>query len=360
VTSPATVPPPAAEPAGLTAAQAVDLLAILYAYRQASQDLRQRLADMITGLWWSLGQWRDRQREQFARDAVPIVEAAMAQMGSLTAGYLSAMQQQHTGRLVTPRPPRPPTIAGVRLGGVDPLEVYGRPFHLVWRQLAELPHEPGAIGQAVEAGLKRAVQTAHTDLQLAKTHTSRDMISGDRYAIGWRRVLEGPHSCGLCIVASTNTYHKAQLAAMHPGCDCDVAPIYVRSDTADRANRQIIGDVHQAIADRFGSSDNATRHIPGAVDGKGRPIDYKDVLITHQHGELGPVLAVKGQPFTGPQDLSKRRRRARTPRAGRTPEQIRAELTALERNLPRLTDDRQRSFTEARIATLREQLGGPA
>jgi hypothetical protein len=57
------------------------------------------------------------------------------------------------------------------------------------------------------------------------------------------------------------------------------------------------------------------------------------VLITHQHGELGPVLAVKGQPFTGPQDLGPSAAgRARTP--ARTPEQIRAELTALERNLP--------------------------
>lgn len=351
-----TTPPPP-DPTGLSAAQAVDLLAILYAYRQASQGLRQRLTDMITNLWWSLGQWRDPQREQFGRDAVPIVEAAMAQMGSLTGGYLSAMQQQHTGRLATPAPLRPPTIGSVRLGGVDPAEVYGRPFHLVWRQLAELPHEPGAIDKAVEAGLNRAVQTAQTDLQLAKTHTSRDMVSGDRYAIGYRRVLEGAHSCGLCIVASTNTYHKAKLAAIHPGCDCSVAPIYVKSDAAEQANQQMLGDVHHAIADRFGSSDYAARRIPGASDGKGQPIDYKDVLITHEHGELGPVLAVKGQPFTGPRDLAKsptKRTRTRR-RPGPSPDQARAELDALEANLPNLTD-RQRSFTEARIATLRQQL----
>lgn len=348
-----------AEPATppLTGAQAVDVLAIVLAYRAATQAARQQLSDMVTSLWWSLGQWRDAQQAQFTRDVVPMVEAAMAHMASLTAGYLAAVEQQQTGSHVTPRLHVPPTITQVRRG-TDPAEVYSRPFNLVWRQLADLPREPGSIEKAVEAGLKRAVQTAQTDLQLAKTHTSRDAVQHDRYAIGWKRVLEGPSSCGLCIVASTNLYRKGTLAAIHPGCDCGVAPVYVDSDAADRANRQLLGDTHQAIADTFGSSDYAARLIPGAKDGAGDPVQYRDVLITHDHGELGPVLAVKGQPFTGPADLqSTKRTRTRTRPAARPPEQIRAELTSLEQNLPTLTTPGQRSWTEARIATLRQQLG---
>jgi hypothetical protein len=351
------LPQPATEPPGLTAGQLVDLVAIVMAYRAATGAIRDQLGGIVRGLWLSLGQYRDRQRRQFAGDVIPYVQAAAAQMSSLTAGYLAAIQQQHTGRLVTPPAVRPPDLAALR-NGADPAEVYGRPFDLVWRQLAELPHVDGAIEQAIGAGMNRAEKTAFTDLQLAKRQSSQESLRSDRYAIGYRRVLEGAHSCGLCIVASTNRYHKGQLLPIHPGCDCGVVPVYVDSDAAAKANQRLLGDVHQAIADRFGVSDYAARTIPGAKDGKGRPIDYKDVLITHEHGELGPVLAVKGRPFTGPADLNvTRRTRKRPAKAGRTPEQIRAELGALERSLPGLTSDRQRTYTEQRVARLREQLG---
>lgn len=350
--------PPATEPAGgPSVGQVVDLLAIVMAYRAATEAARAQLENMVRGVWWSLGEYRDPQKARFVDEVVPLVEAAMAHMSSLTSGYLAAAQQQQAERLVTPPPTRPLTIGRAR-NGADPAEVYGRPFHLVWRQLAELPRQPGSIDTAIQAGANRAVKLASTDVQLAKRHTSQESLKHDRYAIGYRRVLEGAHSCGLCIVASTQPYHKGDLLPIHPGCDCGVVPEYVHSDAADRANRQLLGDVHQAIADRFGSSSWAAREIPGAQDGAGNPIRYQDVLVTHHHGELGPVLAVKGQPFTGPKELNTTpRKRTRSRPAQRTPEQIRAELTSLEANLPRLTNDQQRTYTEQRISRLREQLG---
>lgn len=348
MTAPTTLPPDA------------QAQAYLSTYQQSTQRLRGQLVAFLVALWASLGEYRDPQRRQFVAQAVPAVLGAQRQMAALTAAFLAAQQSSVTGAPFRPVSVDPARVTGAAVrNGADPVEVYGRPFHLVWRQLADLPREPGAIEQAIQSGIDRATQTALTDLQLTKTHTSRQVIGQDRYAIGWRRMLEGPHSCGLCIVASTNTYHKRDLMPMHPACDCVPVPVYVDSDIADRANRRLLGDVHQAIADRFGASDYAARMIPGAKDGKGNPVSYRDVLITHEHGELGPVLSVKGQPFAGPKGRAPAKRSRNRP-AGRTPAQIQSELAALERNLPRLTTDQQRNYTQARIETLRKTLEGGA
>jgi hypothetical protein len=31
---------------------------------------------------------------------------------------------------------------------------------------------------------------------------------------------------------------------------------------------------------------------------------YRDLIVTHHHGELGPVLAVRGQHFDGPGSIA--------------------------------------------------------
>ncbi|MCW2901902.1 MAG: hypothetical protein JWO67_4167, partial [Streptosporangiaceae bacterium] len=194
------------------------------------------------------------------------------------------------------------TITWVR-NGANPVDVYGRPFNLVWRELADLPREPGSIDKAIQDGLDRAVQTAVTDVQLTKTHTSQQVIQRTRGIAGYRRVLEGAYSCGLCIVDSTQRYHKKDLLPIHPGCDCSAAEIYADEDPAAAVNEYLLGDIHAAIAERFGASSPSAREIPGALNGKGQPLMYRDVIIVHQHGELGPILGVRGQDFTGLNDL---------------------------------------------------------
>lgn len=32
--------------------------------------------------------------------------------------------------------------------------------------------------------------------------------------------------------------------------------------------------------------------------------DYSDVLVVHEHGEIGPVLGFRGDHFTGPSDIA--------------------------------------------------------
>jgi hypothetical protein len=118
--------------------------------------------------------------------------------------------------------------------------------------------------------------------------------------VGYRRVLEGAYSCGLCILASTQRYHKQDLMPVHPGCDCSVAPIIGTQDPGRTINDQMVLDVHAAIQDRFGTSEPGGRGIRTADD----LVDYRDLLITHEHGEIGPVLARRGDHFEGPSEVA--------------------------------------------------------
>jgi hypothetical protein len=278
-------------------------LAVVAAYQAQTAALRARIDAILQQLWRSLGQYRQQDIPRFTQQVVPIVTAGQRQMSALTAGYLAAQRLSAIGRSLTVRV-NPIHVSGAAArGGIDPAEVYARPFHLVWRQLDSLPHEPGAIEQAIDAGMNRAVDTAMTDLQLSKVQTSAAIGAQDGRAKWTQRVLEGPHSCGLCIVASTQRYHPSKLLPIHGGCDCSTRFIYTDADPGQLIDPERLADVHDRIEQRFGSSSSAARKIHGAQDGRGRPIHYRDVLITHEHGELGPVLGVLGEPFTGPSDL---------------------------------------------------------
>lgn len=278
------------------------LASSIAAYQTASTMLRTNLTAYIAALWGSLGQYRSAQMAEFINDVLPVVAGGQQQMASLTAAYLAAHQAAVLGTPIRPLYVNTQLVTGSAVrNGVDPAEVYGRPFHTVWRQLGAAKDANALSGETVaasiKAGLDNAVSSAVTDLQLTKTHTSQDVMRQDRKINGYRRVLEGPSSCGLCVVASTRRYHKAELLPIHPACDCSIDPIYNGINTNRDADNATLSAVHAAIAERFGATSSAAKNIPGQlVDGK--PVAYKDVLITHQHGELGPVLGVRGQQFT--------------------------------------------------------------
>lgn len=268
------------------------LAASLAAYQAQTQALRASLTSYITRLWAVLGSYRAADMKTFVGQIVPVVAGAQRQIAALTAASLAAQKQASLGGSFAPAAVNPAKVTGAAVrNGTDPAEVYGRPFHLVWRQLAELPHEDGAIDQAIQSGLDRAVQSALTDVQLAKTHTAQQVLSQDKQVVGYRRILEGAYSCGLCVIASTQRYHRGDLLPIHPACDCACAPIYGESDPGQTIDLDAYFAAHQAAKDVFGKSNS-------------RATDYNRLLITHAHGELGPVLAVRGQPYLGPSDLA--------------------------------------------------------
>jgi hypothetical protein len=262
--------------------------ALIEAFGQTEGRIRAQLLAFVLGMYDGLGAWRDSDVARFVRIVVPVVVGAQRQVGSLVDAYVAAMLADMLG--VSPRPSGSAAraVAAVR-GGVDPAEVYARPFRTLWQALKDGKDFPAALAQ----GRLRAWQLAATDLQLAKTHAMRAAFSADDRVVGYRRVLKGK-SCGLCVVASTQRYHRSQLMPIHPGCDCGTAPIVAGHDPGQVINRPLLENVHAAVADRFGAFDATGR----------KAIDYRDLLVTHEHGEIGPVLARKGQQFTGPGDLA--------------------------------------------------------
>ena len=263
---------------------------VIDAYQRSTDRLRQQLVRYLTLAWGNLDDYRTADIERWVAQVVPVVEGSLRQMASMTDAYLATVETVTTGERAAPLGAETPTTEALR--GVPAAEVYQRAGVTVWTALSTGAEFPDAWQQ----GLDRATNIATTDLQLAKTHTTRSILGRKANVSGYRRVLEGSKSCGLCVVASTQRYRKSALMPIHGGCDCGVLPIYGDDDPGQVIDPNTLDGVHQAVADRFGDFDESTR-------GRGGIPNYRDVLVTHTHGEIGPVLARKGDAFTSPSDL---------------------------------------------------------
>jgi hypothetical protein len=242
-------------------------------YAAVVKRVRARVVDYLTTEFARSGSYRDRDLQRFVGLAVPVVIAGQRQVSALTDAYLAQVLTTTLGRPVRPSGavndyPRP----------TAPTEVYARPYVTVRTKLSEGSKFP----EAVSAGVARLVDIAATDLQLAKTHTARQSFTRNNVQ-RYRRVLTGSVSCALCYVASTQTYSRGDLLPIHPGCDCSVAPVV---GTFDRDAE--LEATHEAIKARLSEADRGAR-AP----------DYRKQLIVQEHGDMGPVLAVRGQHFQG-------------------------------------------------------------
>lgn len=252
-------------------------------YDALSTSLRDRVISFVLDAFDSLGGYRDADAAAFVEQVLPTVLAAQAQMGQITDAYLSTMIADMMGGAAAP--------AGVKLDealrGVDPAEVYTRPFVTTWTALSK----GKAFTQAVAEGRTRLLSITETDMQLARTHAAQQSMrrAGAQF---YRRRLTGTKNCALCTIASTQRYRVENLMPIHPGCDCKVEPLVGNRDPGQIIDEATLKAAHAAVAKGVGASDAG-----------GRAPDYRDVIITRQHGEYGPLLAVRRQNFTGPDDI---------------------------------------------------------
>lgn len=252
--------------------------------------------------------------------AVPLVEAAQQQAAAQTNAYLTATLSEQLGEQLDPLELDLSAVtgAGVR-NGVSPGAVYHRPVATARTLEADgLPRS-----EALRRGQQRAQTLAATDLQLASTHTSRAVLEAAGARVwGYRRILSGSKVCGMCVVASTQRYHREDLMPIHPGCKCDVAPIVGDEDPGRVINQDLLDSAHQAVAERFGISNRAAR-------------GYNDVLLkVFNHGEYGPTLARAGDTVHTHQQIkrvSKAARLARKERLARAKTEALARLTEQRR-----------------------------
>lgn len=255
---------------------------------RALKGVRLHTLAAVQAAWRQLDMYYKVDTDAFAATVAPIIGGGQRATAALMETYLAAYAGQYTNEPVPTVDLNDVTGAAVR-GGTPPIAVYERAGKEVAKYLA-LGHP---LDDAIEAGLRRAQNMAATDLQLAKTHTARGLFGRMPGVVGYRRVLTGAYSCGLCVVASTQRYHRANLMPIHPGCDCMVLPIIGSHDPGQVLDEQTLDSAHQSIRDQFGE-----------IDYGGRAPDYRKVLVTHEHGELGPVLGVRGQHFVGPGDIA--------------------------------------------------------
>jgi hypothetical protein len=262
--------------------------ALALAYRRAMSDVRERVVAAVEAAWRSLTSWRDSDIDGFVRQVVPVVLGGQQAMAGLVDAYLADQRSAALGVPFRPRGVRLDRVTGAAArNGTRPEVVYRRPGVTVWNALAE--GKP--LEQAVEEGLQRATTAAQSDLQRTKTLAAREVLSADREANGFRRVLVGEENCGLCVVASTQRYHKRELLPLHPGCDCDVDALY-GPDPGQVIDEDVLAAAHEAIRATFGISDAAARNP-----------DYRKLILVREHGELGPTMTVRGHRFTGPEAL---------------------------------------------------------
>lgn len=256
------------------------------AYNAQIKAIRTRL-DAFAAARFMSGQYRDADMARFLKEVVPVVLASRRQVSALTDSYLSQVMTSQLGKRVAPRGP----IDTNTLRGVDAKEVYTRPFVTVRTKLSTgMPFDA-----AVSAGSARLTDILLTDMQMAKTQTAQNVISNSGpQIIGYERTLSGNKSCALCVVASTQMYHKGDLMPIHPGCDCGVQPITRSRPFDSEAATQRLEDTHQSVFNLLGTKDSSAR-AP----------DYRKLIATHEHGEIGPVLSIKGQKFTGPSVINK-------------------------------------------------------
>jgi hypothetical protein len=322
VTAPTDAQVPQQAPSSSNTAVIATLVA---AYIAATIALRLRISN-LTNMQFGASGYRSAGADAFIDTMVPMLDMAQQTMADLTSAFLT--QQIMTMGGGTSQAVGIPShlVTGRALRGADPAEVLRRPYEQTWTALAQ----GKSFDEAVKIGQVRAQSISMTNLQLAKTRAGREVMRHDSRVVGYRRVLTGARSCGLCILASSQRYHKADLMPIHPSCDCAIAPIIGTEDPGRAINSatlttgvlntgttesgvrvyghdgvmelgDLVGPVHDAIRERFGQSST-----------DGRSIDYRKVLVTHEHGEYGPTLAVASHSFNDRQitsgDLSAPRR----------------------------------------------------
>ena len=244
------------------------------AYDSQVHAIRQQITAFGQAYWDSLPHYRASAVEDMIQAITPRVTAGQLRIADLTRAYLAQCARELGWKVVLPLIDQD-EIRGAR--GVDPRVVYRRPAVDVYTALAAGKPLP----QAAAEGRLRLTQLIGGDMQLAKTHASRQSMRGyPEEGQFYRRVLTGRENCALCVVASTQRYHRGDLLPIHPGCDCGVQPLPPGLAVNQVIDEDLLEQVHQVAADRLGVSDRG-----------GRTPDYRKLLTVSEHGEYGPTLS---------------------------------------------------------------------
>jgi hypothetical protein len=201
------------------------------------------------------------------------------------------------------------------------------------------PEETKRVASTAIADAKARLAAASEKLVL---DTGRDTIVGnvqrDPVAKGWARLTE-PDPCYFCaMLAARGAVYRSRKTAgfeAHDNCRCHVEPWFqgAYEPAAKVREWQRLYDTATA-----GATTSHDRRLAFRQAYEGREVNIKRDTVTKtvHSGKTTTTVRARGE---------------------RTGDEIQAELTALENNLPRLANDQQREWTSKRMDTLRSQLG---
>ena len=270
--------------------------ALTQALHGVRADVRARVVEYATVSWQTLGNWRDDDIARFVSAVVPQIEAGKRTVAQATDAALSAMIDDDPAGLAD--------LGQIR-GGVTAAEVYRRPAVTMRTALAE----GASVSEAIERGAQRLESLVKTDLQLAHTHQARASLTAPPRRRGvrrrprgaveaFRRVPSGTENCALCLIASTQRYWVGDLLPIHPGCDCQVQSLGHGEHVAQIIDAELLEAVHDQV-----------EGIAGLSDRGGREVDYRQLIVTREHGEYGPTIGWRHQKHTGPEVVEAARER---------------------------------------------------
>lgn len=257
------------------------------AYSRLSVRLIDAAGALAVNSFRNLGSWRDSDVTRWQNIMGRGIEGLKRQGANLALGYYSEIAKLDGESFNAVNIPRDALATAALRNGADFDEVYSRPFVDLYTALSK----GKTMTEAIDAGAFRARSLATTEIQLARRDAGLRARNGNDRIVGYIRTLTGRENCALCYVASTQRYRRGDLMPIHPGCDCGEQPIYGTSDPGQVIDEQLLEATHQAVEERFGFSDRG-----------GRAIDYR-LIEVRDHGELGPLLTVRGQHFDGPDSI---------------------------------------------------------
>lgn len=234
----------------------------------------------------NLGKWRDEDIATFVEQVSVPLQGIKRNAASSAIAYHEQVAK------ISKRVFKAPSLSDLDLSmsalrnGANVNQVYGRPFVQMRMALAK----GESFTDALDLGSRTATSFARTEVQLSRRQASLFARKANDNIVGFLRTLSGSENCALCYVASTQRYRKGDLLPIHPACDCGEMPIYGDTDTGQIIDQQLLDQSHEAVGQRFG------------IDVGGRDPDYRKIMI-RDHGEMGPMLTVRGQKFTGPNSL---------------------------------------------------------
>lgn len=261
------------------------------AQRAAVKAVRDQVTQFVETVWKSISPDDQGALElRYLTRVIPMVKAGQIQVAQITNAYLLA-QAKELGIYMGNSTVDPDAVTGLRPVSYE--QEYLRPITETRVGLAD----GKSADEARQSGLTRLKSLAQTDLQMAYTLQALRTMAGwpGKYYV---RQPSGPKTCALCLVASTQRYHRSQLMPIHPGCDCGVKMVRSDYDPGQVLDRDQLDRIHAMVADKTGTAAGSWT-VYGGRDAKSL-VDYRELLAVREHGEYGPTLTWRTQHFTGP------------------------------------------------------------